>query len=464
MRALFKLPPLLLAAAVLAAPRTTLAQWPPDGRAVCTADGAQVSPALVRDDAGGAIIVWQDDRASGAGLYARRVLASGAPDPGWPEGGLALGAEGAWQTICTDGAGGAIVTWHDFRSGQFTPDIYAQRVLASGTVDPAWPPDGVALCTAAGVQNQPAVTPDGAGGAIIAWRDTRSGDSDIYAVRVLATGSVDPAWPSDGVALCSMAGSSQAGPAIVSDGAGGAIVAWADGRNVDADIYAQRVLPSGTVDPVWPANGRMLSAATDHQAISTICTDGTGGAIVAWRDLRNGNFDVYAQHVSGSGDVDPAWPPDGVVLCAAGGTQEGAAIVSDGASGAIITWHDLRPGSMGYDIYAQRVTASGGVAAVVAGGAAMPFRLLPPHPNPAGGGPSTIRLELPHPQRVNVDVFDLAGHRVRTLAREREFPAGVQALSWDGRDDSGAALPGGLYFVRMRAGDREETRRAVRLH
>jgi len=49
-------------------------------------------------------------------------------------------------TIVSDGAGGAIVTWSDFRGGDPKAHIYAQRMNATGT--PQWAADGVALCTA----------------------------------------------------------------------------------------------------------------------------------------------------------------------------------------------------------------------------------------------------------------------------------------------------------------------------
>ncbi|MBI1799059.1 MAG: hypothetical protein HYR73_05180, partial [Candidatus Eisenbacteria bacterium] len=67
-------------------------------------------------------------------------------------------------TIVSDGTGGAIVTWYDYRS-RTGSDIYAQHVLASGAVDPAWPADGRALCTAANSQQYPTIITDGAGGA-----------------------------------------------------------------------------------------------------------------------------------------------------------------------------------------------------------------------------------------------------------------------------------------------------------
>ena len=83
--------------------------------------------------------------------------------------------------IVPDGAGGAIVTWHDYRSGS-NYDVYAQRVSVAGV--PLWTTDGVALSTAAADQLFPAIVPDGAGGAIVAWQDYRNGTPDIYAQRV----------------------------------------------------------------------------------------------------------------------------------------------------------------------------------------------------------------------------------------------------------------------------------------
>src|SRR5262249_45754038 len=72
------------------------------------------------------------------------------------------------------------------------------------------------------------------------------------------------AWQADGVPLCTAA-SNQLGTVSVSDGAGGAIVAWYDYRSSEADIYAQHVLPSGVADAAWPASGLVLCAASGGQ-------------------------------------------------------------------------------------------------------------------------------------------------------------------------------------------------------
>ncbi|MBI4725788.1 hypothetical protein HY768_00945 [candidate division TA06 bacterium] len=126
------------------------------------------------------------------------------------------------------------------------------------------------------------------------------------------------AWQQNGVPICTAADSQQC-PTIVSDGAGGAIIAWQDYRGTDYDIYAQRVSASGV--PLWTANGVAICTNTGGQRFSTVASDGAGGAIITWRDARSGtNYDIYAQRVSASGV--PLWTANGVAVCTATGHQE----------------------------------------------------------------------------------------------------------------------------------------------
>jgi hypothetical protein len=259
--------------------------------------------------------------------------------------------------ITSDGAGGAIAAWNDQRGGIYY-DIYAQRVNASGIVQ--WTVDGVALCTAANDQMNLAIVPDGAGGAIIAWMDRRSATTyDVYAQRVNASGAVQ--WTANGVAVSTATGD-QYSPTVVADGAGGAIVTWEDDRSGNYDIYAQRVNASGAVQ--WAANGVAFSTAIGDQQYPAIVSDGAGGAIVTWQDYRSGSsYDIYAQRVNASGIVQ--WTVDGVALCTAANDQRDPVIVPDGAGGATVTWADKRSGRN--NIYAQRVNASGAVQWIVDG-------------------------------------------------------------------------------------------------
>src|SRR5262249_29378265 len=148
----------------------------------------------------------------------------------------------------------------------------------------------------------------------------------------------------------------QSDPTIVSDDAGGAIIAWDDFRpGPSTDIYAQHVLASGSVDPVWPANGRGVCTAASYQSVPTLARDGTGGAIITWMDYRSlANDHIYAQHVAASGVVDAAWPVDGRAVCTASNEQSSPVIVADDNGGVVITWYDNRNYAAS-DIYAQRI-------------------------------------------------------------------------------------------------------------
>jgi predicted lipoprotein with Yx(FWY)xxD motif len=343
--------PLAVLCVLIIAVPSVWAYWVQDGLALCTATGDQLSPTITSDGAGGAIVTWHDYRSGNYDIYVQRLNASGSVQ--WTTDGVAICTAAniqSFPTIVSDGAGGAIVTWYDYRSGS-NNDIYAQRVNASGAVQ--WTANGVALCTATGDQWSPMITSDGAGGAIVTWYDYRSGNSDIYAQRLNASGT--PQWTANGVAICTAAADQQL-PQITSDGTGGAIVTWTDFRSgSNTDIYAQRLNASGAVQ--WTTDGVALCAATNSQSSPTIISDGAGGAIVTWTDYRSGtNYDIYAQRVNASGAVQ--WTANGVALCTATNSQSSPKITSDGAGGAIVAWYDYRSG-INYDIYIQKLNASG---------------------------------------------------------------------------------------------------------
>jgi hypothetical protein len=252
-------------------------------------------PAIVSDSAGGAIVTWYDySSGSNYDIYAQRVNALGTVQ--WTPNGVALCTAKGDQSdpaIVSDGAGGAIVTWWDYRTGS-NLNVYGQRVNASGAVQ--WTADGVDLSTAAGDQGLPRIVSDAAGGAIVTWMDKRSlSDFAIYAQRVNALGAVQ--WTTDGVALCT-ATATQPYFTITSDGASGAIVTWMDHRTGNTCLYAQRVDASGAV--LWTANGVALS--TGLKGLPAITSDGAGGAIVAWADKRTGtNWKIYGLRIGPNG-------------------------------------------------------------------------------------------------------------------------------------------------------------------
>ena len=74
-------------------------------------------------------------------------------------------------------------------------------------------------------------------------------------------------------------------------------------------------------------------------------------------------------------------------------------------------------------------------------------RLYTPFPNPISGT-SRVGLDLASRADVQLEIVDLAGRRVTTLAH-RSLEPGRYSFQWSGRDDGNAPVQAGVYFVRL---------------
>lgn len=108
--------------------------------------------------------------------------------------------------------------------------------------------------------------------------------------------------PTTNVPLCT-AQRDQYEPHLSSGADGGVIVVWDDDRNSssDIDIYAQRLDSFGHV--LWQLDGESICGAIDEQIFPVASQDGYGGAVIAWRDFRDGGpgNDIYAQRIDANG-------------------------------------------------------------------------------------------------------------------------------------------------------------------
>lgn len=471
--------------------------WP-QGAPVCTAAGSQLSPVITSDYAGGAVIAWIDTRDGPTGdVYAQRVLSSGFVAPNRPTDGVAIsvgdrpkvGAE-----IAADGAGGAYIAWMDGRNQTLGQDwaVYIQRMMQDGTLSDYWPANGMRVSTSSKNEMHVAITPDTAGGVILAWEAWRPGvGSDIYAARFTSTGTLAPGWPDSGLVVCAAPGN-QTGPAIISDGAGGGVVTWMDYRGgSDPRIFAQRITGAGGVaggwgsngvavtdalgfhrDPVlvsdgaggaliawwmyfplsnsnlalaqnissagsiaqgWPSVGLSLGRSTHGKVYPLIVSDGAGGAVVAWNDSSaTEGSQVMAQHVTKSGAMAPGWGGSGVSLTRTPDPKFATGIASDGAGGAVVTWMDQRNGA-DWDVYAQEVTAGGLIGPDYCVGCGY---LQTVSPNP-GRGRFSIQVLYPRPGSF-IGVYNARGTLLRTVPLSGYSPTHVDVDISD--------LPSGVYF------------------
>jgi hypothetical protein len=68
-----------------------------------------------------------------------------------------------------------------------------------------------------------------------------------------------------------------------------------------------------------------------------------------------------------------------------------------------------------------------------------------------------VDFKLRKSDNVTLEVVDGGGDVVRTLFRDRRFPAGRLDAGWDGRDDAGLVVPDGDYRPRVRLADAHRT-------
>ena len=318
--------------------------WGKLGQPVCTAPRDQLSPRILLDQAGGAIVAWQDDRNGNFDIYAQRLDAAG--NPLWSADGVALcSAPGGqlYPEIVTDGSGGAIVLWQDYRSG--AEDLYAQRLDREGQI--LWAADGVPVCNELSTKWQAQMINDGVGGMIVVWMDRRAGNADLYAQRLDGYGR--RLWKTEGVPVAASQ-ADQDNPALVSDGYQGALLTWKEAEG----IYLQRIGSDGKT--IFAAPGILAAKDAANASHPKIAGDGAGGALLAWSDPRAGDADIYLQFVNAAGQIQ--WGENGRILIALRGPQENPKI--SGSGPWAVVWEDGRDQTtQGKQLYAQRIGRDG---------------------------------------------------------------------------------------------------------
>jgi len=334
---------------------------------------------LVSDGNGGAIIAFDHTIGADVTEYDETsfVLVRIDSQGNYPWGlqGVSISRKGYWPNtlrVISDGASGVIVVWEEMESqagltppnATYTWRIMAQRIDTTGKV--SWGDNGVIL--SANPENtvieEPSITSDGSGGAIVAWHQYPSGKvvggspewflQDIFVQRVDAGGDI--LWQRGSIPLGIVHVAETASPhtpLVVSQGSEGAIVIWEDLRNGLASIYAQRVAADGTLS--WQPGGveTLYVKSNASLAFRQIVADGQGGAIVSCRfnEAGTGKKGILVQKLDSAGKL--MWSGSGIRVIS--GDTTNYSLSFDGQGGAIISWG---AGASG-ESYIQRVSAEG---------------------------------------------------------------------------------------------------------
>jgi hypothetical protein len=327
----------------------------------------QEDPVLITDGSGGAIISWIDFRNDLAGdIYVNRIIdgEDGDGELAWGESGILLcddcsnGSENMSKTQCIDGNNGAWIAWADRRGSNW--DLYISHVDAEGNIDPVFEDNGLPVVVEVGDQRTVTMEHDGAGGAFIAWLDKRdAANDDIYIEHVLANGTMVNG--SNGQPVVTVAGAQQS-PKITWDGGTGCYVAWVDKRNDNAgDIYVQHY--ASDLTPSLADDGVAIAETVNNEEKNPrLSYAGDGATLLMWEDNRNDpsntQADVYVQKMT-VGDL-AIWGAGGVPATLADGNQEQARVSGDGNGGAFVIWQDNRHATYSA-IYAQKMDENGAV-------------------------------------------------------------------------------------------------------
>jgi hypothetical protein len=278
---------------------------------------------------------------------------------------------------------------------------------------------------------------------LVVWEQTdRPDGSEIYSNRVETDGSVFFPLPLTGESD----GLSHHRPAVA--GAETTLVVWEDPRAGDgSDLYGRRATADlGFVDP---AAGSPLIEAAANQDAAAVAWDGEH-FLFAFEDDRSAEHafdartDIYRGWAETFGVVTE---PTGLPLFDAATPEIDPAVA--GAGGHALYVASVFDMGNPFAAYRLRLRPARAPTAVGEGDLPRAARLLTTYPNPANPA-VRIRLAVPRPGPVAVDILDIRGRRVRTLRRTFD-QAGEHELHWNGEDAAGRPLPSGTYLLRMRA-------------
>ena len=336
--------------------RTLLAAGPVGGEFLVntyTTD-YQASPAIAMDSAGNFVIAWTSNGqdGSGCGVYAQRYSAAGVPQGSEFRANTYPTGDQRYAAVAMDSAGDFVIAWQSSDQDGSGAGVYAQRYSAAGA------PQGLEFrvnTSTTGDQEFPAIAMDSAGSFVIAW-DSRSldGTTDrVYAQRYSAAGA-----PQGGEFLVNTCTTGfQSHPAIAMDSAGDFVITWqSNGQDGHAEgIYAQRYSAAGV-----PQGGefRVNTYTTANQARSAVAMDGAGGFVVAWGSdgQDGGGYGVYAQRYSAPGVAQGG---EFRVNTYTADHQSAPDIAMDAGGSFVIAWESNGQDGNGYGVYAQRYSAAG---------------------------------------------------------------------------------------------------------
>jgi len=240
-----------------------------------------------------------------------------------------------------------------------------------------------------------------------------------------------------------------------------------------SNITPLNTSPDSGSQPSWSPDGNRIAFAS-MQGIHTVTVSGTdlqqltssyalvpeyspNGDQIAYvtnyagEDIFIINADGTENHritTSADNDFVPSWSPDGNRLVYEGsisGIDQICVIDTDGTNYQQLTNIGVNTGPSWYPVLGPSSVNNDTDNLLL-----NDFRLFQNYPNPFN--PETkITYSIPRRGFVSLKVFDVLGNYVQSLVNENQS-AGLQSISWDGRDKSGKDISFGVYMYRIKVG------------
>jgi hypothetical protein len=332
----------------------------PDERKITNLAGSEENPVCSNEISNSAIVLWTDYTYSKIGnLFAQRILGNG--NLGWSERGVQItntGDEISGYSVRSDNSGSSFVSYVSKNMDMNASySIEIQKISLDGKF--LFDQNSVTVYKSRNRKSMTTIVPDNEGGAYVFWIETQNSKSIIMGQHInqdgelgwQGTNSTQPDRPLE------VSSNTHNVTTYIAKRANNKsiYIAWQIQKG-SKDVYHQLIDNTGKI--LWGRGGKQITLMKGNQYNpQAICSDST--IILSWTNEQSNNADIYIQKYTLTGK--PLWNKMGIPVIRYRGEQFGQHLVSDGKSGAILSWMDRRDVSALANIYAQRVNSKGAI-------------------------------------------------------------------------------------------------------
>ncbi len=338
-------------------------QWstdPANHLLVGNAAGDQNQPKIVLRADGGFSISYLSTQGTGWDTFVQRLNAGGVEQ--WAHDGVNCADTNFSSTedygLAVDGDGNTLIAFRDDH-GTFT-QIGLQKIAPDGSLP--WGPFGVTVsaATSAGEVHSPGVVVTSDGNYVVGYsRGTTTTNGRAWYHKITPTGTA--MWGS-GVSIAPASNSYTAGTMVAGDG--GAVIAvlqTSGSFTANRRVHVQQ-LDSATGAQVWNGGVPIVVQTANQLQIGNFASavsDGAGGAVIAWYEVPNGAFMCRAQRVDSSGTL--LFPAGGAAVAStAGPLRVSPDVMFDAGSGSTYVFYGESDAlQANFAVYGQKFDATG---------------------------------------------------------------------------------------------------------